>query len=188
MHQLSVKLLSDWQSHFGLQNCRYMAYCSKMRQAAKLHKVPNTDVNFIWRQKMSEQNKWGGGRWWVAFCWELDAILQLLVQWHTYCKYTNNVPIVTPHVSFICWEEAGNFTKADTKYVTAVIWRNFYLKKEIERSSSHIPCITAVKLTLQTLCRHLIHSILTLQSQLDVHGSAHRDTITKLTSKIHYID
>jgi len=25
------------------------------------------------------------------------------------------------NVSFICWEEAGNFTKADTKYVTTVI-------------------------------------------------------------------
>jgi hypothetical protein len=93
-----------------------MAYCSKMRQAAKLHKVPTTAVYSIWRQKKSEQKKWAvGGELVVTFCWELDAILQVLVQRHTRCKYTSNVPIVTPHVSFIRREEAGNFTKADTK-------------------------------------------------------------------------
>jgi hypothetical protein len=164
MHQLSVKLLSDWQSYFGFQNYRYMAYCSKMRQAAKLHKVPNTDVNFIWKQKKSEQNKWeeGGGG------------LPYAENWTPFCKfwYSGTRTVSTPAmrllllhpVSFICREEAENFTKGDTKYVTAVIWRNFYLKEEMERSSSHILCITAVKLTLQTLCRHLILSILTLQS------------------------
>jgi len=36
--------------------------------------------------------------------------------------------------------------------------------------------------------RHLTRKFATKIPQLDVHGSAHRDTGTKITNEVHYID
>lgn len=120
-----------------------------MRQVAKLHTEPKTTVYSLWRQKKSEQNKWGKGGW-VAFCWELDAILQVLVQRQCAYCYTPRF-LYSPGMSRKFYESRYE--------ITALIWRNFYLKKEMGRISSHILCTTVVKyievsilLTSHTVC------------------------------------